>query len=392
MKKLTLVLLVATIFSLGFLSITQGVAYAEVSQSDCDAVFVSTLNELLDEEGSANAQISARKELLYDIHLQELGYLYSFEINGVEGFAIIIVQNDVYQCEEVYFDAPNPYGDLLKEELAVYITTMTYFKYDGIDYYDILQGAVVSQEALQELEKIAFKYAGGTTPTISNETINYSYKSKDEYIIVSSHPRLCDGSLQSNCVPVMAANIVQYYDRYSTDLLPNYDPGRNIGGNYIYNGDSATTKNLIRELYNVMGSDAQGTTVTEFHNGMDEYCLAKDSYYMYGSCMANGKLDYALLKESLKVNTPVALFLNPTYTIEEISENTNSDSVIHYNFRASHAMAVFGYRDITYTFANGSRRTDSYLKVATGYSLIPSGYCKISSQLAINDAYAVLIY
>ena len=64
-------------------------AGAAVRYDELDNLFQATLNGILGYENVEEASISAEKEILYDINLEELGVLYSFRCDEQEGFAII---------------------------------------------------------------------------------------------------------------------------------------------------------------------------------------------------------------------------------------------------------------------------------------------------------------
>ena len=65
-------------------------ANAAVRYEEIDVLFQETLNGILGYENIEEANISAKKERLYDIELNELGVIYDFTYDEQEGFAIII--------------------------------------------------------------------------------------------------------------------------------------------------------------------------------------------------------------------------------------------------------------------------------------------------------------
>lgn len=188
----------------------------------------------------------------------------------------------------------------------------------------------------------------------------------------------------------MGANIIQFYDRYCTELIPNYTPGRPIGTLYRYNAPSNETASVVNILAQKMGTTSIGTSIDQFEEGMKKYCQEKGYTFAYTSCINNKQFDYSVAKQQLKSNRPIALFVEP-YTIETIEESENYDNIGHGFMSGTHSMAVFGYLDITYTLTNGQKRTDSYLQVATGNSSIKNGYCKLSNNTTIDEALSISI-
>lgn len=389
-KKLTIIMIVATLFCISMTGISYGVACAEISIEECDDVFLSTITELLDAENAGTTDIQASKVLLYDMDISPLGYIYDFANNDTSGFAVIINQDNEYECTEIYFDALDPYGELSQNTYPIYADTLTYIKYDGCNYYDAISGKELSPSAVNKLKEKSYK-ATGEALNVTTETVNYTYKSKDKHSLAFSIPMIyASVNDTSNCVPIAGANIIQFYDRYCTELIPNYSPGKPIGTLYRYNAPSNETAQIVNILSQKMGTKTIGTTVEQFKEGMKKYCEEKGYSFAYTSCMSNNQFNYSSAKQQLKANKPIALFVEP-YTIETINENNNQDVIGHYYMTGTHSMAVFGYLDITYTLTNGQNRTDSYMQVATGNSSIKSGYCKLSANTTIDEALSISI-
>ncbi len=389
-KKLTLVLIVTTLLCISFSGITTEFAHAEVSFKECDEVFISTIQELLDSQNANNTDIQADKILLYDMNIQPLGFLYEFKGNDNSGFAVVIENDKKYECVEIYFDAQNPYGKPEDNTYPVYADTMKYLNYNGDKYCDALSGNELSQSTIETLKTKSYK-SSGESLDVTKETINYTYKSKDKHNLAFSIPSIyASVNDKSNCVPIMGANIIQFYDRYCTELIPNYTPGRPIGTLYRYNAPSNETASVVNILAQKMGTTSIGTSIDQFEEGMKKYCQEKGYTFAYTSCMNNKQFDYSVAKQQLKSNRPIALFVEP-YTIETIEESENYDNIGHSFMSGTHSMAVFGYLDITYTLTNGQKRTDSYLQVATGNSSIKNGYCKLSNNTTIDEALSISI-
>ncbi|MCL2798153.1 MAG: hypothetical protein FWD58_08900, partial [Firmicutes bacterium] len=58
---------------------------------------------------------------------------------------------------------------------------------------------------------------------------------------------------------------------------------------------------------------------------------------------------------------------------------------------ACHAMAGFGYNEVTYTLTNGTTRTDTYIQVATGLGSKTKGYYNIYYNTQIDECFAITI-
>lgn len=199
-KKLTLVLIVTTVLCISFSGITSEFAHAEVSFKECDEVFISTIQELLDSQNTDNTDIQADKILLYDMDIQPLGFLYEFKGNDNSGFAVVIENDKKYECVEIYFDAQNPYGKLEDNTYPVYADTMKYLNYNGDKYCDALSGNELSQSTIETLKTKSYK-SSGEPLDVTKETINYTYKSKDKHNLAFSIPSIyASVNDKSNCV------------------------------------------------------------------------------------------------------------------------------------------------------------------------------------------------
>lgn len=388
MKKLALTLILMTIMVVVCSFGWGGIAYAAVSETECDEVFISTLNELLSAENANDTYFASEKTILYDINIDELGYLYSFTANGEAGFAIVIYTENIYECVEIYFNAVNPYSSATEEDYCVYVNILTYWLYDEGVYFDLSTNDIVPNAVVEAASERAYLSNYPTVELVS-EYIYFTYRSENHYRMVNRHPFLMTGV--SSCVPTAGANIIQYFDRYAVNLIPNYDPGRAYTSTiYRYKDSSIETNQVVQQLASDMGTTATGTTILKFANGMSKYCSNRGYSFSYSSCMSNNQFNYNTAKQQVNSGKPVALFVDP-FTIEIIDNYENYDLIDSIYSTVPHSMVMFGYREISYTLNNGQGRNDTYLMVATGDIFYPSGYCKISSNTTIDEALAVYI-
>ena len=355
-----------------------------------DKVFLENIEELARGEYSGELEIEAEKEILYDINLDKLGYVYEFKVNGEEGYAIAISESGEITITEVFFRAESPYKETPQEAKGIYhaISVYTYNK-DGQYYW--LTGKALSEEELAELEVFSFKANLGDFET-SLEKVYYVSKSQDEYIIVELIPSLYNPSdLAGSCAPVAGANIIQFMDRKSPNLIPDYEPGVYNNGIYFYYQGSETTDELIRTLYSYMGTTSQnGTTVAQFKSGMTRYCESMGYKLHYDKSIAsNGVFNYEYAKVQLMSHRPLAIFaFKYSYSYFTHSETSDSVSIVKANER--HVMTAFGYREITYTLSSGTR-VDRYLYIATGNVFYPTGYYNIDKNTTIEECYGLFV-
>lgn len=389
MKKLSFIFIFTVIVCMLAVGVGAGVAFAAVSEPECDEVFKTTLEELLTTENAEDTYFASSKKILYDLDMESLGYIYAFTANGIPGFAIVINSYGIYECVEIYFDATNPYSSATEDDVCIYVNLLTYWLYrDGV-YYDVLKNEDVPNLVVENAREKAYFSTTSSTPAVA-EYIYFTYRSEVNHRMVNRHPELITNV--SSCVPTMGANIIQFYDRYSENLIPNYVPGTTIQTIYRYKRTSDETNQVVLQLASDMGTTSTGTTISKFSVGMNKYCNDRGYSFSSTSCMSNGQFNYSLAKQQINSGKPIALFVDP-YTIETICvyDDRDFDIIEHWYSDVPHSMAMFGYREITYTLNNGQTRKDDYLQIATGNIFYSSGYCKIGGGTVIDQALAISI-
>ena len=104
-KGIAIVVLTAMIAAMLGIGIT---ANAAVVESEADMLFYETLNEIFDYENADTTTVSAEKERVYDIELNELGIAYSFIYGEEQGFALLI-DDGALRVTEFYPQGESPY-------------------------------------------------------------------------------------------------------------------------------------------------------------------------------------------------------------------------------------------------------------------------------------------
>lgn len=391
MKKMTTwlcVLAIALLTCAGSLIIAQA---SSVNEQECDTVFFKALERVLTEENVTEEKIEIEKEPLYDIALNPLGYLYAMEIGADDGFAIVVKAKDQYDVTEMYLNSSSPYNGY--DGLKIYVSAFMYVVHSNGTYIETSSGAVLDEQALKTLSKDALY--GTDDPTHSEtEKISYTNKVSDKYEMAKQHPAYLPYNIPANgCTPTAGANIIGYYTRYFPQLIPGFTPGIYFGNFYLYYQSSDEITPVLQTLYNYMGTNngEAGTTIAAFRSGMTSYCREKGLSIDYKSNMRNGGFDYASAKQNFRSGLPGVVFVD-TFTVTEITPKESSDYLFVSIGTQCHAMACFGYEDITYTLSNGQTRTDRYMAVATGLPRGPKGYFNINYKTQIDEMYSISIF
>lgn len=390
-KKILSVLILAAMA----VSLLGGIsAFAQVSMEECDKCFQTTMNALLDEEDVKGNKISAVRKPVYDIKLEQLGYIYEFETAVSDGYAIIICDEGNYVAIEVFPDAQSPYAECSKEEQNVFVNTMSYYKAVDGAICDIASCKEIPEEAISILEENAILYSGSGVATPEYEKVVVEYQgapSEDYYKMSYRTPQYFNVGLTGACAAVAGGNLIGYYDRYYEDLIPNHAAGEMKGNYYYYNLMDSYVTESIKVLYDDMGGDGNGITEANFKNGMQKYCSRKGLNCDFKSLKSGSSLNYDAVKSSMKSGQPVALLLS-TYNVCTWGFGDQYDYFNYEIYSGNHVMAGFGYRDTTYTLTNGSKSNYNFIYVATGFANPTNAYFNINYKTNIVSAYSVNIY
>lgn len=385
MKIKTIILFVIAFFA-AFMVITQSTIMArELNNDEYDKIFMDTINNLATENYNGNIEISATKEVLYDLELDTIGYVYDFKVNEESGYAILINSNFI-QVNEIYFNATNPYNN---NNVKIYVSNMKYIEYIPAENLYRWAGStkIIDTKTLNALKKVAL-YSGGNISS-SSVTINFISKSDKEYVQAKRYPDGCQvGGLSNACVAIAAANIVHYWDRYNDNLIADFIPGTVLGNYYLYKNNPDIHAKITNELYsNMHMANYEGITINQFKSGFATYCQNRNYNVTYISCMSDNKFDFEYVKQKIEIGDPIMLFVD-IFTASEINQYDKSDMINSIIVDGSHAMAAFGYREITYRLQNNTEQKDAYLAVSTGLVNMQRGYCNLAN-MTIDDSYAV---
>lgn len=369
-------------------------AFGAVSLEECDLCFQQTVNGILEEDEVNGSYIISRRTLLYDLNLEPLGYVYSFDTACGSGYAVIICDGGNYVTREFLKSTLSPYLSVGGDELCVYAQTMSYFKSVDGEICDISSSVPLSRDAVETLRSHAVFYKNGIDSSVERRTVKIQYVSHNlqQKKLCLGVPTFYNVGYTGGCAAVAGTILVGFYDRYYENLIPNHVAGGSNGDLYIYYSTvDDNVEAVMSTLYNNMGGSSAGITENGFKNGMISYCGSKNLTCEFTSLFSGGQLNYVAAKNCSDENKPLVLFLN-TYTVcQQYFEETESASAyeIHYG---NHVMVGFGYRHLNYTTADGTNGEQKFIYVATGWGDPRDGYFNIDYCTNIISAYKVNIY
>jgi hypothetical protein len=81
-----------------------------------------------------------------------------------------------------------------------------------------------------------------------------------------------------------------------------------------------------------------------------------------------------------------------TFNLIDMVSGSGYDTISYLLCQATHTMAGFGYKDITYTLSGGGTRHDYYIAIASGDTARAKGFFNINYNTIIDNSYGINIY
>ena len=120
-------------------------------------------------------------------------------------------------------------------------------------------------------------YGGEGVQVTATYTVEYDYAIEHNEYRGGSAPSLNNGGsgATNGCTANAGLNVIAFYDRFYTNLVPDYEPGVMVGGKYRYfpNMSNSRIQKLHETLYDYMNVNANGPGASEadFKNGLSRY-------------------------------------------------------------------------------------------------------------------------
>lgn len=240
-------------------------------------------------------------------------------------------------------------------------------------------------------------YRGEGTHVSSTYTVEFDSQVEHNEYFVDEAPGLHGGENPGNdCAATAGTNIVAFYDRYYTNLIPNHEPGAVIAGSYWYfpNLGSTAILSLHSTLYEYMNTNVTypGTSEDDFKNGLKRYVNEQGYNIAYSSIHQNAQtVNLTKLRQMINSNRVAAIFFLDYNFIFGFNVTETTRTVYQEKANASHVMMVYGYFTVDYYKNNQLFLTETYLQVSSCNSMGDLGYVKLNDFGTIADAVMITI-
>jgi hypothetical protein len=268
-------------------------------------VFALVGDVMCEEYGICSTQeIKIKRENIFDINLDKIGYVYNAYAKKAEGkiFVIVLEKDDKLVVEEYVVGESSPF--LYKEFKNIYLGYGMYYELrdeyllDSLNnnvynYYDVSQWYGIDKEESALIFASSVPDDEPHDETI--ETYNYYELIEDSNYLTNDFPLMSTqiknqtNNKGNNCSPTAGLEILLYYDNFYNSLTPVYgviNPLTNLYYNYDdFKSDYETTNNWIElkqvylDLYDEMGTNdifGWGTPHRNFLLGLEEYVEDKN--------------------------------------------------------------------------------------------------------------------
>ncbi len=236
-------------------------------------------------------------------------------------------------------------------------------------------------------------------------TDNVYHVECDEMVILASSVHMSapsftsyESTMTNYCGPMAGRNVVAFYDRWLTNLIPSYTPGMvSASGIYRYypEMDLPATDAVMARLYDLMLIDeVGGTTSQNFKNGLSSYVSEQgystsySSFYSSATSVNLNQLTTAVNQN--KVGVIMCSQFNFIYNIIPY-EDDGFVRITKFHSTTAHMMMVYGYQTLGFYQDDTLVATKTFLYVSSGFEDCEQGFMEMNDFSVINEAVIVSI-
>lgn len=241
------------------------------------------------------------------------------------------------------------------------------------------------------------RYLGEGAYWQDNETVYCDSVEVTSYKIPSKVPMYTntDVAKDNTCAPTAGANVVGYYDRWCTELIPNFEPGRAYGPVYIFSSirNNSQIQTMFDSLYSLMETNvgSAGTSQRQFQNGLTSYANEKGYKTIFQSVASGGKVNLSALETQLKAGKIGVMFCSAYNFVSNIMNNGTNVAITRRSSNTHHMLVAYGYSVYRYYRNNQCFRTDTFLDVASCTNLAQFYQIDLGGHLNLQDMMIVEI-
>lgn len=226
---------------------------------------------------------------------------------------------------------------------------------------------------------------GGNLIGTFNEKIDYTKTDVDTYVISPAIPGYIASSY--SCGITAGGNIISWYNKQYPELIPGHTAGSTFLGAWRWTGQNAAIDNMFTNLYTAMGSNPNGTTISNYKSGLTSYTAGKGRTMNITSVYNSSNSLSSSFKTAIKNGQLLSIFLDG-FNLSSLEFYTGYDKVLVSEYAGAHVMTAYGYYEVSYLNAQNVKfRTDTYLLVGTSYNMPATGLLRINTNCTIDDAY-----
>ena len=243
-------------------------------------------------------------------------------------------------------------------------------------------------------EELRYYYPDLMTCEVTTEEIYCTNMTEDVATTSYGAPLYyASGDLTNCCGAVAGSIIVGFYDRYYTELIPNWTPYYSSNLKYR-RADTTYVYGVMEELYTLMRTnvDDVGVSQADCKSGLQTYVQNQGHSLSYSTIESNSVFNFSLYQQSIAANKPVILFCNNvTVSLIGYTSSTGIGLVSSMPISGGHIVIGYGYTTVNYYNGDTIFRSDTYLKVSNGRSDLADAYIKIDSTSWLVDGYSVTV-
>ncbi len=208
-----------------------------------------------------------------------------------------------------------------------------------------------------------------------------------------------NSDMHNYCGAIAGRNVVGFYDRWYTNLIPNYTPGMVTGsGIYRYYPDMnvTATHTVVEDLYDLMQiGEIGGTTSSNFRSGLSAYFSGKGYSTSYSSFYSSAtSVNFTQLTNAINQNKVGVIMCTQYNFVYALNQYVDEEYVLvsKVNSTTAHMMMIFGYQTWAFYKDGNHVCTKTFLSVCSGFADADIGYMELNdSSATINEAVIISI-